>query len=121
VLGLGTGAALALGYAFVTEGWLIFPLTIVGALQMIAYPALNAVMSRSVGANVQGELQGGIASLSSIANIVGPLSMSQVFAFFTSSQAPVHFPGAAFILTAVMNLLAIVLLLSRRQTGQRTS
>jgi DHA1 family tetracycline resistance protein-like MFS transporter len=73
----------------------------------------------NVPANAQGELQGGIASLSSIANVLGPLMMTQTLAFFTSTIAPVYFPGAAFVLAAVINVGAIMLLLSRRQTQPR--
>jgi DHA1 family tetracycline resistance protein-like MFS transporter len=120
LLGLSMGVTMMIAYAFLTHGWLIFPLTVIGAFQAIAYPALNALMSRNVPANAQGELQGGVASLSSLANIFGPLLMTQTLAFFTSTISPVYFPGAAFILAALMNLGAVILLLTRRHAEQRT-
>ncbi len=113
-LGLIVATLLAIAYALITEAWMVFVLTFAGALQAITYPALNALMSQRVPANAQGELQGGVASLSSIANIVGPLVMTQALAYFTSTRAPVHFPGAAFVLAALINACGLVLLLSRR-------
>jgi len=114
MLGLSVAGAVAIAYAFAPHGWMVFPLTMIGALQAIAYPALNALMSKSVPADAQGELQGGVASLSSIANVAGPLLMSQTLAYYTSSAAPIYFPGAAFLLAAVINAVAVFLLFGRR-------
>ncbi|HEY4369829.1 MAG TPA: TCR/Tet family MFS transporter [Steroidobacteraceae bacterium] len=110
--GLTVAALACLAYAFAPYPWMVFVITAIGALQAIAYPALNALMSREIPPNAQGELQGAIASLSSIANITGPLVMTQAFAFFTAPAAPVHFPGAAFVLAAVLNATGIAMLLS---------
>jgi DHA1 family tetracycline resistance protein-like MFS transporter len=95
---------------------MVFVLTFLGAVQAITYPALNALMSQRVAANAQGELQGGVASLGSIANIVGPLVMTQAMAYFTASGAPAYFPGAAFVLAAAINVIGVALLLSSRRT-----
>ncbi len=113
VLGLATAATMAICYAFVHYGWMVFALAAIGALQAISYPALNALMSRQIPANAQGELQGGLASLTSIANVAGPLVMTQTFAFFTAPDAPVHFPGAAFVLAGLINMVAVALILSQ--------
>jgi MFS transporter, DHA1 family, tetracycline resistance protein len=121
MLGLSMAAAVSVAYAFTTEGWMVFPLTFIGAIQAISYPALNALMSRQVPGNAQGELQGGIASLSSISNIIGPLVMTQTMALFTAAAAPVYFPGAAFILAACINLFAIGLLMTRRREEAKDS
>lgn len=115
VFGLASAALIALAYAFITQGWMVFVLTFIGAIQAITYPALNALMSQRVPANAQGELQGGVASLGSIANIVGPLIMTQSLAYFTAASAPVYFPGAAFVLAAVINLFGVILLWSARE------
>lgn len=89
----------------------------VGALQAVTYPTLVALMSRNVPTDAQGALLGGVASLGSLANVVGPLVMTQIMAYspqrmyFTTTHAPVYFPGAAFVLAAVINLLALAMLL----------
>ncbi len=109
-LGLSSAAIIALAYAFVTETWMVFALTFIGAIQAITHPALHALMSQRVPADAQGELQGGVASLGSMANIIGPLAMTQTMAYFTASSAPVYFPGAAFVLAALVNLVGVLFL-----------
>src|SRR5690606_12880892 len=81
------GFALALagfvGYGIGTERWLIYPFLVRGALQGFAIPSLHGMMSVSVPANEQGELQGGLASLSSLNAILSPPFMTQLFNFFS--------------------------------------
>jgi len=112
ILGLSMAAATAISYAFIPQPWMVFVLTALGALQALTYPSLNALMTRHTPRDAQGELQGGVASLSSLANIAGPLLMTQTFAYFTAPGAPVYFPGAAFILATLLNLIGIVVLAS---------
>jgi DHA1 family tetracycline resistance protein-like MFS transporter len=75
----------------------------------IAGPALQAVMAGQVPANEQGELQGALTSLMSLTSIVGPLLMTNLFAYFTSSGAPILFPGAPFLMGAILMLISAVL------------
>lgn len=121
LLGLSTAALMALCYALVPQGWMVFVLAGVGALQAITYPSLNALMSRQIPPNAQGELQGGIASLTSIANVVGPLVMAQTLAYFTAPNAPVHFPGAAFLLAALINTGAALLIFWKRPASTQAA
>jgi DHA1 family tetracycline resistance protein-like MFS transporter len=115
-VGLSVAAAGCMAYALTPQAWTVFLITVLGALQAIAYPSLNALMTRQIPPDAQGELQGGVASLSSLANIVGPLMMTQTLAYFTAPGAPVRFPGAAFVLAASLDafgVLALALLLAR--------
>ena len=43
--------------------------------------------------NAQGELQGALTSLMSLTAIIGPLLMTNLFAYFTSVQAPLSISG----------------------------
>ena len=110
--GLLCGAAGFAGYALSSAGWMMYPWMAVWAFIGLAMPALNAVMSRQVGANEQGELQGALASLGSLTSIAAAPSMSYLFAWFTGASAPVYFPGAAF-LTASVCLLAAAVVFAR--------
>ena len=76
-------------------------------------------MSQQVPANAQGELQGGVASVGSLAAIVGPPLMTQLFGHFSSDTASVQFPGAPFLAAAALSLLSAALLY--RFTVTRTS
>ena len=104
------------GYAFATQGWMIYFFLIPGALQGFAAPAMQGIMSNQVPADEQGELQGGLASISSLTAILSPPFMTQVFAFFTAINAPVYFPGAPFVVAAALSVFALSVFL-RATTG----
>lgn len=88
-------------FAFAAEGWMMFAFLIPYCLGGIAGPALQSVLAGHVPRNEQGELQGALTSLMSLTTIFGPLLMNNLFKFFTTEKAPVHFPGAAFLLGAI--------------------
>ena len=79
------------------------------ALGGIAGPSLQGIISHHVPPNEQGELQGALTSLMSATSIIGPLLMTNIFSYFTSSAAPVHFPGAAMMLGAILTLISTLL------------
>lgn len=111
LLGLWMAIAAYVAYATIPEGWMVFPVALGSSLQALCFPALHALMSSRVRADQQGELQGAVASLSSVAAIVGPFAMTQSLAFFTAPQAPVYFPGAPFVLAALLTLIALSVLI----------
>ncbi|HEX4178283.1 MAG TPA: TCR/Tet family MFS transporter, partial [Rhizomicrobium sp.] len=57
-LGFAFGAASYLGYAFAANAWMFYAWMIPFTLGSVGGPALNAIMSHSVPATEQGELQG---------------------------------------------------------------
>lgn len=89
-------------FSVATQGWMMFIFLIPYCFGGIAQPALQAVMAGHVPPNAQGELQGALTSIMSAAAIVGPLLMNNLFFYFSHSEAPVHFPGAPFMLGAIM-------------------
>ena len=58
-----------LGYAFASQGWMIYVAIVIGSLGGIANPTVQSVMSRQVGPSSQGELQGALACIRSIAAV----------------------------------------------------
>ncbi len=110
LVGLVLGTAAYLGYALATRGWMMYAWMLTFFFVGLVYPSLNALMSRQVPASAQGELQGGIASLYSLSSIVGPPLLTQLLGYFSSPQAPVHVPGAAFLAAAALSTSCIVLL-----------
>jgi MFS transporter, DHA1 family, tetracycline resistance protein len=107
--GLGLYALGFLLYAFSTQGWMMYAFTVVYCFGGIAGPALQGIMSSVVPPNEQGELQGGFTSLMSLASVIGPPLMNNLFAYFTKEDAPIYFPGAAMLLGAVLTLISAVL------------
>ena len=96
-------------FAFATKGWMMFAFMVPYALGGIAGPSLQSIISGQVPANEQGELQGAITSLVSLTSIIGPLLMTGLFSYFTATTAPVYFPGAPFIMGAVLTVFSVVI------------
>lgn len=109
-LGILVAVAVYIGYAFTTTTWGAFLLLIPVALQAPVQPSLMALMSRRATAETQGEVQGISAMAMGLGQLVAPLLLTGTMAYFTAANAPVHFPGAAFIVAAVFGLLAVVML-----------
>ena len=91
-------------FAFASQTWMMFAFLIPYCLGGIAGPALQAIISNHVPPNQQGELQGALTGLISVTTIIGPLMMTNLFAYFTQDNAPIHFSGAAFLMGALLML-----------------
>ncbi|MBG8555237.1 TCR/Tet family MFS transporter [Hymenobacter guriensis] len=101
--------AIGLGlFAVAGQGWQMFLFLVPYCLGGITGPALQGIISSQVPANEQGELQGGLTSLISLTSIIGPLVMTNLFAYFTRPTAPVHFPGAPFVLGSLLALAGLL-------------
>ncbi|MEM8754879.1 MAG: MFS transporter, partial [Pseudomonadota bacterium] len=88
-------------------------------LSALVAPAIQGLMSARIPDDAQGELQGAIGALTSLAFIVTPIVMSQIFLWSTSEDAPVHFPGAPFLLAAAFSALAILPFSIGRRLAER--
>lgn len=96
-------------FAFASESWMMFVFLIPYCLGGICGPALQSVMAGYVPANEQGELQGSLTGVMSVTTIFGPLLMTNVFAFFTGSNAPFYFPGSAFLVGGLFMIASVVI------------
>jgi MFS transporter, DHA1 family, tetracycline resistance protein len=114
VVGLLAATVTYCGYAFATQGWMIFAVMPLWAFAALVFPSLNALMSHRVPPDAQGELQGGVSSLQSLSAIVGPPAMAQLFGYFTATGAPLQFPGVSFFAAAVLSALALLVLLRQK-------
>lgn len=93
-------------FAFASQSWMMFVFLVPYCLGGIANPGLQAVLAGHVPPNEQGELQGTLTSLMSLTAIFGPVLMNQLYFFTTKSGTPFHFPGAFFLLAALLMLLS---------------
>ncbi len=112
---LGAGAGF-IGYAFCSSTVLAFVLMAAVALQSLVQPSLMAMLSRRASAAAQGETQGLAAMVMGLGSVLGPLVLVAPMAWFTSPAAPVHFPGAPFLIAALFAAAAWAVL---RTTPQR--
>jgi DHA1 family tetracycline resistance protein-like MFS transporter len=77
------------------------------ALWGVAGAAVQAIMTRLVRPEQQGQLQGATTSVNSIAQLLGPFLFTLSFAYFIGSSAPFKLPGAPFFLAAALLSLAL--------------
>jgi MFS transporter, DHA1 family, tetracycline resistance protein len=102
-------------FAFGGQSWMMFAAILIDALAGLALPALSGLASHEVAQNEQGELQGAIASLTSLSTIIAPVAASQLFALFSRPDAAVYFPGAPFIFAAVLWIAGYAMFRERKQ------
>jgi DHA1 family tetracycline resistance protein-like MFS transporter len=104
VIGVVVDTIAFLGFGFATQGWMAFALSPLSAIGGVGLPALQSLMSAEVSEERQGELQGVLASASSLTSIVGPLIGTTVFALTPGM------PGAVWLVAAALYLLSIPVL-----------
>ena len=107
VIGMVVGGLSFLGYVFVTQSWMVYAIIAFSALQGLVYPSLNALLSRMTDASHQGALMGGMASIASVAAIIGPIALTQAVAFGAERGEP----GAGFLLAALLAFTALSIVL----------
>jgi DHA1 family tetracycline resistance protein-like MFS transporter len=66
-------------------------------------------MTNNIPDDEQGEFQGGMTSLISLTAIIGPLLMTNLFSYFTNESTNYYFPGAPFMLGAVLSIFGLVI------------
>jgi len=113
VMGLGFGAAGFTVFGLAPTGpvfWLGIPLM---ALWGLANPSAQGLMSRRIGPDKQGQLQGANASLMGVANLIGPGLFTLTFAF--AIDAATDLPGAPHLVAAM--LLSLAIMVALRATG----
>ncbi len=120
LLGATSMVLALLGYAlFTPSGNWVYLWIIVGSVSAFTMPAMQAIMSRVTGPKAQGELQGAIASVMSLTLMSSPFIMTQLFAHYTDrAHDIVYFPGAPFLLAAMLvavGLVPLILMLPRVQ------
>lgn len=109
LLGLGCGAIGFVIYGFAEVGWVFLIGIPISALWALAAPSTQALITRQVGADVQGRIQGALMSLVSLAGIVGPALFAGSFGLFIGKHAPMHLPGAPFLIAALLLATAIAI------------
>jgi DHA1 family tetracycline resistance protein-like MFS transporter len=90
VVGLSITVLAFVAYGLANQSWMFYALIVAGSLGGITNPAVQGLISRSVGANEQGGVQGSLAGLQSVAGFLG-----------------MHLPGAAFFCGALLVLIGL--------------
>ena len=108
LFGLACGAIGLFIYGAAPTGlWFCLGLP-VNALWGVAGAATQALMTRRVSPEQQGQLQGATSSVQSVSQMLGPFLFTLIFAYFIGDSAPVKLPGAPFLLAGALLALALV-------------
>ena len=95
-------------FSFASQSWMMFVFLVPYCLGGICGPAIQSIISGQVPPNQQGELQGGLTSIMSLTNIIGPVVMTSLFSYFTQPTASFHFAGASFFLGSILMAFSLL-------------
>ncbi|MCA6295950.1 MAG: MFS transporter, partial [Phenylobacterium sp.] len=114
---LGERGALLIGCAGAALGFLAYGLAPTGiaylaaapifALSNLLSPGLQGLMTRRVGPEAQGRLQGANQSLTGIATIIGPFLFGGSFAFALRHEAMAAWPGLPILIASALMFAAL--------------
>ena len=120
MLGVAGFAVSAVLYLLATSTAMVYLAIVIGSLQGLIAPSIQAINSRAVDARSQGELQGATQSIGSIAQIVAPPLYAGVFAKFSGPGALAQIPAMPLLVAAGFSLVGLALFLAglRRMAGR---
>lgn len=104
---LSVALAAYVGYGLATRGWMIYAIIAAASLGSVLGPATQSLITKTVGADEQGAIQGAITAIQSSAAVIGPVIGGSSLEYFISDRAPVYLPGAPFFVGAVLTLMAL--------------
>jgi DHA1 family tetracycline resistance protein-like MFS transporter len=109
LLGLACEATALAITGFATQGWIVFVLLPLYGVSGIGIPALQSLATREVGEDKQGQLQGVMSSVVSLASIFGPLYFAGFYFAIKDS-----WPGLIWIIGIATYVLALPIILMIR-------
>ena len=107
LFGLSCGVVGFIIYGSAGQGWIFLLGLPISALWALATPASQALVTRQVGPDVQGRIQGAISSLNSFGGILGPALFAGTFGYFIGPKAPFHLPGIPYLIAAALLGVAV--------------
>ena len=98
-----------LGIGLAGAGWFVYLMVTTALISTMQDPAIRQAVSARVPDDAQGELQGGLSALTSVAMIMAPLIYNGTFSLTAGEDALFYLPGSPFIVAAAISGMAVVL------------
>lgn len=109
LFGLAVGVVANALYGWAPTGAIMYIVIIIGAMAGLAQPSAQAIITKGVGDDEQGAIQGAVTSLLALTAVIGPLVATSIFRYFISADAPILLPGAPFFLGSIFILIGLSL------------
>ncbi|WP_409517100.1 TCR/Tet family MFS transporter [Ensifer sp.] len=109
LIGIAAVSAALVVMALARDSWMIFAIMPLFALGGIGVPALQVLATSKVDGGEQGQLQGVLASVVSLASIISPLAFSSLY-FVVRAQ----WPGAIWLSVVAVYAIAVPLVFGLR-------
>lgn len=88
---------------------MLYPVIFFSSMGAVSGPAMQGLISKNVKANEQGTVLGSIASINSLASVLGPLFGLQLFSYFIDPKRfTTPLPGVPFFLGSFLFFLALM-------------
>jgi DHA1 family tetracycline resistance protein-like MFS transporter len=116
LVGVACVCAALVVLAFARQGWIVFAIMPIFVLGGIGTPAFQALATRRVDPDRQGQFQGVLASAVSLASIIGPLLFSTLY-FVMQKQ----WPGAIWLAVVVIYAMAVPLVILGTRNARSVS
>ena len=82
--------------------------TVVLCFAGVSFPANMSLMTKRVGADEQGRLQGALSIFLGLTGLVGPVLFTNIFAWSIGPGAALHLPGLPILVGAGLMVLALI-------------
>lgn len=111
MVGVAAAVVAAILYVVAAQTWTIYLAIAIGSFNGFVQPSISGLNSRAVDARSQGELQGAVQSVGSIAQIIGPPLYTQLLMRCSGPNAWITLPMMPMLLSATFALIALGLFL----------
>ena len=115
LLGLIVAVVAAAGYGLAANFSVIIILLVIHGPEGFVHPMLTAIMSKAVPEDAQGELQGGISSIMSMAMLFGTVFFAQLFGYFMRPGGIIVSPDVSYFTAAMTLAICLVLFMFWRK------
>jgi DHA1 family tetracycline resistance protein-like MFS transporter len=117
-LGVASSVAAFACYGLATSGWMLYPAIVLGAIGGLVGPASQSLITREVGKDKQGAVQGALSSLGAMCYMIAPLAATWLFGHFSGPGAIAELPGMPFFVGSGIALAGLVVAVTLvRPTG----
>ena len=105
--GMGLSVFGFLGMALAPTAPWFWAAIVVVIISGITYPNLASLLSKRVGPDQQGQLQGALAILFACTGLIGPITFTNLFAWSIGPGSWLHLPGLSILVGALLILMGV--------------